>query len=135
MTMIGYARCSTAKAAHLRVLRAVRCGQLVRPDTCQKCGKTPKADSAGRAGIHGHHHRGYENPLDVEWICARCHRLEPDHTRRGETHGRAKLTEFQVLEIRERVKSGGSRRALAREYGVAQRTIQSIERGIIWKHL
>ena len=49
----------------------------------------------------------------------------------GEKHGRAKLTEEQVREIRSR--SGNSITALAKEYGVSQRSIYGIINGITWK--
>lgn len=51
------------------VLYAIRDGVLIRPDTCQRCGK------GGR--IHAHHHLGYaeEHWLDVAWLCSSCHRV------------------------------------------------------------
>lgn len=44
---------------------AVRTGRLVRPDECSRCGVacTPQAS-----------HDDYTRPLDVEWLCVRCHR-------------------------------------------------------------
>jgi hypothetical protein len=53
------------------VLRAaVGQGKVQKPDACQSCRKQP-----GRAQIHGHHHNGYANPLDVLWLCSYCHGL------------------------------------------------------------
>lgn len=48
----------------------------------------------------------------------------------GERNGRAKLTVAQVREIRARA---GSRRALAREFGVDPATIRDIMKGKIWR--
>lgn len=44
---------------------AVRKGRLVR-QPCERCGATP---------THAHHH-DYSKPLDVRWLCRRCHRME-----------------------------------------------------------
>jgi len=55
---------------------------------------------------------------------------------RGEKHGRAKLTDENVAEIRERYTGGwGQQAQLAREYGVSQGLISQIVRGEIWTHL
>ena len=54
-------------AAHVAVCNAVRDGRLTRPDTCTKCGSTTK--------IQGHH-PDYSKPLDVVWLCYRCHMNE-----------------------------------------------------------
>jgi hypothetical protein len=34
---------------------------------CAVCGEFP---------VHGHHHRGYDDPLDVVWLCPDHHREE-----------------------------------------------------------
>ena len=46
---------------------AVRRGRIKRPDACDSCGIVGK--------IQGHHHKGYKNPLDVIWLCPKCHSL------------------------------------------------------------
>lgn len=53
------------RAAHVILGNSIKAGKIARPETCQDCG------SGGR--IHGHHH-DYSKPLDVEWLCPRCHR-------------------------------------------------------------
>ena len=50
--------------AHSAVYRALKRGDIVKPDTCSECGST------GR--IHGHH-EDYDKQLDVEWLCGVCH--------------------------------------------------------------
>lgn len=51
-----------------RVLHlALDAGVLSRADRCQRCG-------ASDVRIHGHH-SDYGKPLDVQWLCAPCHRV------------------------------------------------------------
>lgn len=54
--------------AYAAVARALKRGTLRRLD-CVLCGKP---------GAHAHH-RDYGQPLEVDWLCASCHRRE--HTR------------------------------------------------------
>lgn len=51
--------------AQCRVKRAINKGLLIKPNTCQICGKTD-------CEIQGHHH-DYSKPLDVIWVCTECH--------------------------------------------------------------
>jgi hypothetical protein len=60
--------------AHYLVAKAIKSGELVRPDTCDVCGKSPNPAKNGRTQIQAHHHRGYDNPLDVQWVCQLCHK-------------------------------------------------------------
>jgi hypothetical protein len=53
---------------------------------------------------------------------------------KGEHHGRAKLTERQVREIRSRAYRGNYS-ALGREFGVSVQTIHQIVLGLKWKHV
>lgn len=53
----------------------------------------------------------------------------------GERSGSHKLTESQVLEVREKYRSGISSRDIAAEYGVTHTTILKIARGQRWKHV
>jgi|SRR5690625_1042275 len=48
-----------------KVHRAVRGGQLERPEHCEDCG-----EAADR--LEAHHH-DYSRPLDVKWLCPLCH--------------------------------------------------------------
>lgn len=52
--------------AHARLHKMVRCGFVVRPKTCQRC------------GIYGvrilAHHEDYTRAHDVVWLCDTCHR-------------------------------------------------------------
>lgn len=54
----------------------------------------------------------------------------------GELHGRAKVTEVQVLEIRSRYKSEKiSARKLGRDYGLAKSTTLRILSRKLWRHI
>lgn len=50
----------------------------------------------------------------------------------GEEHGRAKLTEAQVKEIRTRCKSGESQNAVAKDFAVSQSAVWLIFHGKNW---
>lgn len=50
--------------AHEKVKYAIRTGALKRPKCCSKCRK--------RGPVHGHH-EDYAKPLQVIWLCPRCH--------------------------------------------------------------
>lgn len=52
---------------------------------------------------------------------------------KGEKHGRAKLTEAQVIEIRSYKRC--PRQALATKFGVTLRSVIGARRGETWKHL
>lgn len=62
---------TTADRARNALGSAVARGDVVRPDRCSRCEK--------RCRPHGHH-TDYLRPLDVVWLCARCHFAEhPTH--------------------------------------------------------
>ncbi|MGV0580315.1 hypothetical protein ABQE57_17005 [Mycolicibacterium elephantis] len=62
--------------------------------------------------------------------------MSADAIRRGEKHGRAKLTEIQVREIRRKHASGEfAVKQLAREYGVTHTAISYIIRRVNWAHV
>lgn len=51
-------------AANGKVKRAVEKGILIRPDTCERCGRRWKTIA---------HHSDYDKPFDVMWLCSSCH--------------------------------------------------------------
>ena len=52
------------RSAHILIGNAVASGRIEKPDVCSVC------MAGGR--IHGHHD-DYSRPLDVRWLCTKCH--------------------------------------------------------------
>jgi hypothetical protein len=50
---------------------AIRKGIVTKRNACEKCGATPVFKD-GRSGVQAHH-CDYNKPLDVMWLCQRCH--------------------------------------------------------------
>jgi len=46
------------------VARAIDRGDLIRPATCDECHKEGKVIG---------HHEDYSKPLEVQWLCPKCH--------------------------------------------------------------
>lgn len=51
--------------------KAVSRGRVKRKTACETCGSTAKFKN-GRTAIQAHH-PDYNKPLDVMWLCQRCH--------------------------------------------------------------
>ena len=51
--------------ARYAVSNALRDGKIERPDSCLDCGLATRDLQA--------HHEDYSKPLEVEWLCTRCH--------------------------------------------------------------
>lgn len=50
--------------AYITFQNAVRSGKIIRPEICGACKKP---------GIIQAHHDDYTKPLEVKWLCAKCH--------------------------------------------------------------
>ena len=55
------------RAAHVILGNAVRDGRVKKPVTCSMC----QIETPSRK-LHAHHHV-YTRPIDVTWLCAKCH--------------------------------------------------------------
>lgn len=127
----------TPNEAYKIVRAAIRRGDLVRPDQCSKCLSIPEPASDGRSNIQGHH-ADYSKPLDVEWLCAKCHRAVtplPDvmgAPTYGTRNGSAQLNESAVIDI---LTSKLSSRQIAAKYGVDKRTVLRVRNGETWKSI
>jgi hypothetical protein len=62
-------------------------------------------------------------------------RTRKERSAKGEAHGRSKLTNEQVIEIRARFAAGQSARVVAEAFGVTKGTVRHIKMGRHWKHL
>lgn len=56
---------------HDIVEQALKIGAIERKSHCEECGDTSTFKN-GRSGIEAHHD-DYNNPLDVRWLCQKCH--------------------------------------------------------------
>ena len=56
-------------AARAKLARAIKRGEVVRPDECDDCG------GVGRSGWMQAHHDDYAKPYAVRWLCSACHGL------------------------------------------------------------
>lgn len=120
--------------AHQAVQTAIMNGDLKKSKKCEDCGLIKKM-------IHGHH-EDYSKPLEVRWLCVKCHRKAhgniPKCERKvhfGSANKSAKLNENQVLEIRKLLKMGKGKTAIARRYGVVDSLIHQIAKRQIWTHV
>ncbi len=55
------------------VRRALDRGELVRPRSCESCQEAKKLQA---------HHDDYERPLNVRWLCSKCHTQIHPHPKR-----------------------------------------------------
>lgn len=63
----GYRRMNPEKyKARSAVANALRAGRIFR-NPCEKCGAEERVEA---------HHEDYSKPLDVRWLCSRCHGAE-----------------------------------------------------------
>lgn len=72
-----------------------------------------------------------ENLMDA----SRKGRLSRTHGIKGSAHPSSKLTEDQVEEIIGHLRAEISKKRLSKMFGVSQRTILLIGRGVTWKHV
>ena len=128
----------TPNQAYSRVRTAIKNGILVRPAECNRCGVTPGFAVDGRPMIQAHHH-DYEKPLDVEWVCTKCHREETPLPKvmgapnLGEKNGSSKLKVSDVIEARRLRLIGSTYQSIANRFGVDKKTAMRAVKGELWK--
>ncbi len=52
------------RKARYTISNAIAMGKLTRPDKCESCKQKRFVEA---------HHENYSKPLDVEWLCTKCH--------------------------------------------------------------
>ena len=75
---------------------------------------------------------------NLEWCTSKHnmnHNLVLGVTPLGEKHKKSKLNSKQVLEIKRLIKEGKQHKEIAKIYGVSDRTINAINKNLIWKHV
>ena len=84
--MANILRESERSRAINKVNKAIRQGDLIRPKCCELCGNEPGSIEAHwfgkvitRSQIAAHHWNGYNNPIDVWWICHHCNCMLKGH--------------------------------------------------------
>lgn len=118
------------RSAHFKFQNAIRTGKISRPSKCQKCGNGGRIEA---------HHDDYSKPLDVIFLCRKCHcsmhtMAGPPITRMmGEANGASKLTQAKVNEIRNLVKSGESQRSVAIKFLISESNVRLIIGEETWK--
>ena len=68
-----HAKNPTKQSARRCVEAALSAGLFAKPDRCEDCGREVGMMKDGRKNIHAHHHDHLGAPLDVQWLCPRCH--------------------------------------------------------------
>ena len=81
----------TKKNAHMAVAAAIRSGVITKPSFCSGCGRPV----SGRS-LDAHHH-DYSKPLDIIWLCKKCHRALDANRRVSE--GKAAYTSQKAVEM------------------------------------
>jgi hypothetical protein len=56
------------KKARKAIYYEMKAGRLIKPTACSRCGAEPPKHK-----LHAHHH-DYSKPLEITWLCSKCHR-------------------------------------------------------------
>lgn len=75
------ARNPLKRKAMQAVRDAVRRGKIDKPGECKHC-----ESATPRHLLSGHHYKGHEHRLDVEWLCPKCHSAADDDMQYGGYH-------------------------------------------------
>lgn len=84
--------------ARVYARRALLRGQIAPPPAlCPRCGQTPPPRADKRRGMEMHHPNGWDNYLDFQWLCWKCHSLEKIGTRQPSSYPRAVVLKTQCI--------------------------------------
>lgn len=87
---------------------------------------------------HKNNNKGDNRPSNLQAITFQENKLHAARAHgigQGSNNSMSKLNEFQVYDIRDRVKNGESGSSLAAEYGVSQGHMNAIIHRRMWKHV
>jgi hypothetical protein len=73
LAVVSEASQMAKEKAHEAVREAVNNGLLIKPYSCERCGTIARLNA---------HHINYSNPLDVIWLCCKCHNAVHGNARR-----------------------------------------------------
>jgi len=79
----------TCNHAQAKLNREVKAGRILKPDLCKKCGEKKR--------LHAHHWNGYENPLQVIWLCPSCHHAAHGRGPKARQLGAMKSGDFEEV--------------------------------------
>lgn len=113
------------RRAQWKATDAVKSGKIKKKKRCELCKRT------GR--MEGHHYKGYDFPLDLQWLCYYCHRKE--HCS-GDNHGSAKMNSEEVKKMRsEYTGKHGSIVIMAKKYGYSYQSVYEAIKKITWRYI
>lgn len=84
-------------AATVAFTKAVRDGNLVRPERCDSCGLVCTVDG---------HHEDYAKPFEVRWLCRSCHHGQHRAEIAASTASRPRCSECGLLIYRHLIRNG-----------------------------
>lgn len=119
------------RIAHNKVNSALRSGKLVRPTKCDSCHLESRFIDA--------HHHDYSAPLEVHWLCRKCHSAEHGKIPRGKTIlrgdkvGNATKTNKEIKITKKLIELGVATKIISLALDMPTGMILKIKRGEIWK--
>jgi transposase-like protein len=105
----------TPKRAQETLNYEIRMGRMKRPSDCEECGDSSKK-------LHGHH-RSYSRPLDVQWLCPKCHSAKHPQKGNGKV-GRPRILPDEAIIAAYR--QGLTLRACAKRYRCSPEAIRLV---------
>ena len=114
-------------AARMRVYKALRSGEITRPNRCENCSAEKFTEAA---------HVSYADRLNIRWLCRTCHRKfdkERPKVANSEAYvsppRASRISDSQAIEIRRACAAGRTQLSVAKDYGVSRQLIGLIVRG------
>lgn len=93
-------------------------------------GKRDAAHGCGNSSCINKRHLRWATPKEND-----ADKIIHGTTNKGERHGNSKLTDFDVLAIRKRLRQGETQRSVARDFSVHVMTVCNIGLGKRWTHV